>query len=266
MWVRTRRPISCAAYPPDMDARDRFTSTAEAYARYRPGYPDGVVEAAAAYAGLGAGDCIVDIGAGTGISTRLFARHGFDVVGIEPNDAMRKHAVREGGARYHAGDAAHTGLPAASAAVISCAQALHWFHPSEVVAEWRRVLVPGGACAAYWNFRRDEGWQAEYGALLDAHSRALRDSHRALGRPRDCGVWIRDSGTCRDVAEHEFRHEETIDFPTLLGRARSSSYIAHDVADRPAFEKKLRSLFEKHATPDRVLLRYRTWLLLWRFA
>ena len=70
-----------------MDPRERFSSAADDYAKYRPDYPDELVAVCAEFAGLVAGADVVDIGCGTGISSRRFARHGYRVTGVDPNAA-----------------------------------------------------------------------------------------------------------------------------------------------------------------------------------
>src|SRR5207247_1259980 len=70
----------------------RFSGLASDYAAHRPVYPDEAIDFVVARADLGPLALIVDIGAGTGISSRLFARRGLQVVGIEPNDEMRAQA------------------------------------------------------------------------------------------------------------------------------------------------------------------------------
>jgi ubiquinone/menaquinone biosynthesis C-methylase UbiE len=69
-----------------------FTAQAGFYARARPDYPDELVDALMRDAGVRPGDLAVDVGAGTGISSRCLARHGLAVVAVEPNAAMRAQA------------------------------------------------------------------------------------------------------------------------------------------------------------------------------
>jgi hypothetical protein len=57
-----------------------------------------------------------------------------------------------------------------------------------------------------------------------------------------------------------------LDWRALLGRANSSSYVIHGIADREGFERALKALFDREARDGAVVFRYRTWLLLWRFA
>ena len=78
-----------------MNATTRFSNRAELYVKYRPGYPAGVVEILQKEAGLSAKSVVADIGAGTGISTRLFAPHVDTIFAIEPNAEMRAEAERE---------------------------------------------------------------------------------------------------------------------------------------------------------------------------
>jgi SAM-dependent methyltransferase len=249
-----------------VDPRERFSPAADDYARYRPDYPDDLVRACADYARLAPGAPVVDIGCGTGISSRRFAHHGYRVTGVDPNAAMLAKAREAGGAEYHEGEAARTGLADRSADLITCAQALHWFRLEDCRDEWRRILVPGGACAAFWNFRRSDGWQAEYEALLLRFSSQHEDVRRASEGGGERGAFVKASAECRDVVERELGNEQRMDWPALLGRARSSSYVVHGVADRPGFERALRALFDTHEEDGQVTFRYRTYLILWRWA
>ena len=256
-----------------MDARDRFSQAADDYAKYRPDYPDALVVRCAEYAGLASGAHVVDIGCGTGISTRRFAKHGYRLTGIEPNAAMRQKAIDEGRAHCKDGDAANTGLPDACADLIICAQALHWFDLNDCIGEWQRILRTGpstgsgqkAACAAFWNYRRDDGWQAEYEVLLGQWSSEYGDVRKAVDGGQDNSVWVKSSAQCTDVQEAEFPNSQRMDWAALLGRANSSSYVIHGVADRAGFERALQQLFETHQQSGFVEFHYRTYVLLWRF-
>jgi SAM-dependent methyltransferase len=257
-----------------MDSKDRFSAAADDYAKYRPDYPDDVVHACADYASLKRGAHVVDIGCGTGISSRLFARNGYRVTGVEPNEPMLAKARQSaGGPEYVQGDAARTGLLDASADLITCAQALHWLDMDSCAPEWRRILKrpstgPGqnAACAAFWNYRRDDGWQSEYEALLCHWSSEYGDIQKATGKGEDNSDWVKNSPLCIELREHNFANSQHMDWQALLGRANSSSYVIHGVQDRAGFEKALKRLFERHSVNGFVEFSYRTYVLLWRFA
>src|SRR5437899_2024921 len=113
----------------------RFSGLAEGYAKYRPSYPAAAIDFIATRCELGPHSLLVDVGCGTGISSRLFAERGVRVIGIEPNDEMRRQAERvavgggESAPTYLKGRAEDTELPDASADAVLAAQAFHWFAP-----------------------------------------------------------------------------------------------------------------------------------------
>ncbi|MGH2570868.1 MAG: class I SAM-dependent methyltransferase, partial [bacterium] len=137
---------SSASDPPlhDLDPRGRFTDRAADYVRYRPDYPAAAID----HVLNGLGDpsrlTAADVGAGTGISSRLLAERGTRAVAIEPNAAMRAAAEPHPRVEWRDGTAEDTRLAAASMDLVLCAQAFHWFRQEEAVAEFARVLRPRG--------------------------------------------------------------------------------------------------------------------------
>src|SRR5690242_5800481 len=130
--------------PPVTDSKTRFSARVADYVKYRPSYPAEVVAWLRAEIGLAAGWVVADVGAGTGISSKLFLDAGCEVVAVEPNPDMREAAVAwlGGSPRFRAVDGAAeaTGLPAASVDMVVCAQAFHWFDVEGARREFRRVL------------------------------------------------------------------------------------------------------------------------------
>ncbi len=72
-----------------------FTGLAGDYAKFRPGYAPQVANAILSYAGRDAASLdAADVGAGTGIWTRMLAARGLhSVVAVEPNDDMREQGI-----------------------------------------------------------------------------------------------------------------------------------------------------------------------------
>jgi ubiquinone/menaquinone biosynthesis C-methylase UbiE len=139
-----------------------FTGLAGDYAKFRPGYAPQVATAILGYVTRHVGrDAATidaaDIGAGTGIWTRMLAARGLhSVVAVEPNDEMRGQGIqtsRDTGIVWRKGSAEATGLPDASADLVSMASSLHWADFDQACDEFHRILRPGGVFVALWNPR-----------------------------------------------------------------------------------------------------------------
>jgi SAM-dependent methyltransferase len=239
--------------PEPVDPRARFSGAADRYARYRPSYPDALVEWVVADAGVRPGDLAADVGCGTGLFTRLLAARGIDVVGIDPNEDMLREARAAGGARYARGEAAATGLADASVALVTVAQAFHWIPIDPALAELARVLRPGGRVAAVWNLRGLGGFMVEYDGLLRRFSReygVLESWEETLRR-------LKAHSGIASGRDFETTNAQLFDLEGLRGRAWSSSYVFRGVEDREGFDDALARLFAAHARDGRIEFRYR---------
>lgn len=126
---------------------DHFSAVAAQYAQFRPDYPaalfDWLAEAAPGHT------LAWDVGAGSGQASVALARHFAQVLATDVSAAQVAQAQPHERVRYRVAPAEHSGLPAASADVVTIAQALHWFDLEAFYAEVRRVLRPGGLIAAW---------------------------------------------------------------------------------------------------------------------
>lgn len=152
-------------------AQRGYSKEAGAYESGRPEYPEALAGWLTGPLGLGAHQTVVDVGAGTGKFTRRLVATGAEVIAVEPVDAMRAQITgRLGQVRALAGTAQVLPLPDASADVIVCAQAFHWFASTEVLEEFRRVLKPGGRLGLVWNVRDESvDWVAALTAIVQPH-------------------------------------------------------------------------------------------------
>jgi trans-aconitate methyltransferase len=115
-----------------------FGEVAVRYERFRPGYPDELVDAVLDYAGRPVRQGL-EIGAGTGKATRAFAARGVDVTATDPDGAMlgelRRH-VPDGVVTMQASleDLGPTGR----FDLVFVAASLHWTEPS---GRWPRIAA-----------------------------------------------------------------------------------------------------------------------------
>jgi len=107
-----------------------FTNLAENYSRYRPGYSRSVRDALLALcAREPAALEVADVGAGTGIWSRLMAERVAHVTAIEPNEEMRRCGIRDSKAdrvTYAECSGEKTGLRSESVDMVSMASSFHW--------------------------------------------------------------------------------------------------------------------------------------------
>jgi ubiquinone/menaquinone biosynthesis C-methylase UbiE len=135
-----------------------FARVADAYETYRLGYTGLVWDYLARRCGLVEGADVVDIGCGTGLSSRPLIDRGARVTGVEPDPVMlaRAEATLGEQARFISGRAEDLPLPDASADLIVSAQAAHWFEEPDASNEILRVLRPGGHVAFVWKYPTPE--------------------------------------------------------------------------------------------------------------
>jgi SAM-dependent methyltransferase len=226
-----------------------FARSAEAYERGRPGYPGAAVDFLGRRLDLRPGRTVVDVAAGTGKLSRALAATGAEVVAVEPVEAMR--ALIGPAVRAVEGTAEALPLPGASVDAVTVAQAFHWFDGDAALAEFHRVLHPGGALALVWNRRRlEDSIHAALDAILAPHRRGV-PSHRdrrwrePLARSRLFGPW----------EEVEFHHEQEADAELLAARVGSVSFVARLPArERERVVAQARAL----VAGGRATLRYAT--------
>ncbi len=252
-----------------LDPLNRFSDRVDNYVRYRPTYPAEAIHYLGANVGLSEESVVADVGAGTGIFTRLLLETGARVFAVEPNDAMRGAA--DAALRHHAnfqsvqGTAEATGLPDASVSLITCAQAFHWFRLEETRREFRRILRPGGWCAVIWNTPVVDGSEfaigyeqikEKFGTDFEQVKQVNVDSAGRFDVFFGPGKWQRQ----------EFGNLQTLDLDGLKGRMLSSSYAPTEGHPRfGAMLAALEALFHRCQRDNTVQMDYKTEVFSGRF-
>lgn len=246
------------------DPKMRFSDRVADYVRWRPDYPEDVVDIVAEVTGLTSPWDVADLGSGTGLSSTPFLRHGNRVFGIEPNDAMRWAAEKlladRPGFVSVAGSAESTGLSDRSVDLVIAGQAFHWFDPSATRDECRRVLRKPGWALVMWNMRRTDAdaFARGYEALLQRWGTDYtKVRHRRIA-PEELHTFFGAA-----PVERVMDNEQVFDFEGLQGRNLSSSYVpASGHPDHEPMMEDLRVLYEENAEDGLVRFHYDTQLFM----
>jgi SAM-dependent methyltransferase len=243
------------------DVTQRFSSRVDNYIKYRPGYPNEVVETLRSACGLTSDSIIADIGSGTGILAEMFLKNGNEVYGVEPNHEMREAGERllKDCPRFRsvAARAEETTLPDSGVDFITAGQAFHWFDREKSRAEFARILRPRGWVALIWNERVTTTTQ-----FLVAYERLLKDystdyeriDHRQINYDVIRDFFCSDRFTLK-----RFNNAQVFDYDGVKGRLLSSSYAPE--AGHPNHEPMLAELeriFQAYQNDGKVVFEYVT--------
>lgn len=211
---------------------ERFAGYADIYDMYRPTPPNVIPDLLCVLAGVERPALVVDLGSGTGISSRIWAARAAEVVGVDPSADMRAQAharaveLGYGNLRYLEGYSSDTGLADSCADIVTCSQSLHWMEPASTFTEAHRILRAGGVFAAY-----DCDWPPVINPDIDLaynqfhqHANVLEKQHGIVNRIRR---WnkdehlqrITDSGLFRYMREMTAHSVESGGVDRLVGLA-----------------------------------------------
>lgn len=131
-----------------------FNKAAEYYDRFRPSYPQEIIETLISEAEISKGSKLLEIGAGSGKATSQFAGKGFDILCIEPGENL----VRIGNERFKSetiefrlGRFEQIQLPEESFDLVFAAQSFHWIPQPLGFEKCADILKSRGSLAILYN-------------------------------------------------------------------------------------------------------------------
>ena len=239
-----------------MSDNNPFDGLAARYQANRPDYPETLLDQLGERAPPNPLSAI-DVGAGTGISTRALKRalgNGWTVTGVEPGTDMRRQAMEstpaEEGIAYIEGTAESLPFDDTSLGVVNVGQAIQFFDRPVFYAAADRLLATGGLLSVIQNNRV---WQKS--ALLDAHETFVETNDPTYSRSyRDIDLETEFNSLEWAARSERLEHpwERIIDADRFTGTMMSRRTMKPTVAKlgETSVEESLRSMAAQHGNPD----------------
>ncbi len=244
-----------------MNPLNRFSDRATDYAKYRPNYPKETITAIISGFKNPSELVAADIGAGTGIGSRMLAEQGINVIAIEPNIEMINVAAPHPLIKFQKATAEETNLPDKSVDLVTCFHAFHWFNLEPTLQEFHRILKPSGRLAIVRNnWNKEDGFTQENSNLMKQISKL----HPLAKKKRYVSITsLEESPHFVNFRHSVFAHRQELDLPGLIGRIMSSSSVPNQGYEREEITKNLKILYERWVDKKGlVYLVYRTDLYL----
>ncbi|WP_228041225.1 class I SAM-dependent methyltransferase [Nodosilinea sp. LEGE 07088] len=262
-----------------MNSLDYFSDVATDYAEYRPSYPASAIDTMLEGFQQPSTLAAADIGAGTGIGSRLLAQRGIRVQAIEPNADMRSAAIPHQNIEWIAGSAEQLPLLTSSIDLVVSFQAFHWFEFGQSLREFQRILKPTGRLALLWNFwNQADSFSHRYTHIL--YEVAKRYNSPAVQPQSGCPNvndtrltdWVkrRQYGLFwqgiylphfKQLDRRQFMYQQTLDRAGLIGCALSQGFLPRSGAGVEDLCDRLDRLYADWKDKQgRVRLVYQTYL------
>ena len=246
------------------DAEKIFNGTADFYFRYRPTYPEELIDIISKEIGLNPKWEVADIGSGTGILSTQFLEHGNPVKCVEPNDEMRQMSIKilsaRGKVEFIKGTGENTNLLHSSVDLVACGQSFHWMDRRLAKKEFARILRGRKWVALVWNDRLNEPgtFTGEYESVVRRYSEEYHSTGSTVLNLKDIESLF--DGTYR---EFHLLNIQKLTLKSVIGRYRSASYAIKP--SNPRYENMIRDfsdVFKKYEKKEYVEMVYMTKLYL----
>ncbi|EQD78408.1 Methyltransferase type 11 [mine drainage metagenome] len=236
-----------------------FSGKAESYSKYRPTYPNEILNILIGKYGITNTMEIADIGCGTGILSRFFLENGNKVTSIDPNEDMLEIAKKEL-KDYHdvkilKGYAEKTGLKDNSVNMITVGQAFHWFKIDKVKTEFKRILKGPFLVSLIWNDRENkDNFTSEYENICTKYSRGYHSTGSTVISDDLISQFFNWS-----YGYYQYPNSQELDMEGLIGRYSSASYsLPKEDKDYEMMLTRMKSAFESYQKDGKVKIKYLT--------
>ena len=241
-----------------------FSDLARAYI-HRPGYSHTVLTAIlqTVRSSINRECRIADVGAGTGKLSQDIAALGLSCIAVEPNESMRVEGMKicqNLPVTWMQGSGEDTHLPDTSIDWLLMGSSFHWVDLKKGLAEFHRVIAPGGFFTALWNPRDIE--KSEFHLRIEEKINALvpdlkRVSSGAKHYTEDMFDKLVSTNQFADPIFMEAPHQVVMSPERYLGAWRSVNDIQSQ-AGPERFQEIMRMIESEIKGLSQIIVPYRT--------
>lgn len=202
----------------------------------------------------------LDIGCGTGISSRQLLDYGFEVIGIDSSLSMLEIAIKHSSKSISFINcyAEKIGINQNMVDLITAGQSFHWFEKKAAILEFYRILNSEGYLGIFWNTRdKSKSFTIDFEQFL------------VLFFPEYIQICIREKNgidfikNCigdffSKTREFHFKNYQRLTIEGFINRCLSSSFIHHGLNEKNThqFLKELTLLFQKYSNGNILKIDY----------
>lgn len=206
--------------------KDNFSTQSDNYAKYRPSYPEELVNFILSH--CEEKGVMWDAGTGSGQLASKLAGHFDEVFATDISYEQVKHAPQISNVTYHIQPAEETTFQNHQFDLVTVAQALHWFDLPKYFEEVHRTLKPGGIFAAVgYSLTKIEGldelfykfYEDKIGIYWDPERRIVEAEYRGIDFPFE------------DLGHHHFYYKHEWSFNDFIGYLNTWSAVKKYTAE-----------------------------------
>lgn len=197
---------------------ERFTGKdyVQLYDKYRPSPPIEIIHQALNYLNQPKANRVVDLGCGTGLSTKVWADVATTVIGLEPSQEMidiaKNKANPHHNIHYQTGYSNAMPLEDNSIDIVACSQSFHWMEPQSTLKEVDRVLKKNGVLVIYdvmWPPSVNVEFEKAYNELFKTVTQLTQALEEVISHrwPKDAHFTNVQNSTYFDFSKETFFHK-----------------------------------------------------------
>ena len=233
---------------------ETFNQMVDYYDKYRPSYPQEIIDTIIKKANLHTGSKILEIGSGSGKATTQFADYGFEMCCIDPGVKL----IEKGRERFQGKNIKFIASRFEDFTTTSCyydaiisAQAFHWLPQPTGYEKCASALKDCGYLAPFWNIEilQETTMDKELMELMEKHNAFTSvESETAYNeRMEKISNGLADSGffSAPEVIHSRWEKDYTLD--EYFGLALTGNVFVQNSAEvKQAYYSSLRELAAKH--------------------